>query len=660
MGHERLVCNTGTYTYSRGIDATYELRSNLEKVKKTIERGGKGLSAGGLDVSGLRGSLGTSTGDLLYIFDNLGERLRERVRNASEGGKLGYRKTTVIFGIVDFLRFDESKIHLEKYLEFAKEISRPPINERDLCTIMEYLGWKNTVVSNNLSKWLKNPLKRDITLSKTKRRRKLREQLEYAKKIEKFRRENPDLYRARQQLERFQKIRVPAFEFGIQPITGAVYQVIKSTAPLVDVILGFIPIVGTVIGTIDAIIDKSIITGENLRWYERLLGVIPVAGRVLKTGGEGLIALVRASNRRRIDPNLMLDLTMRLESLESELKHLKSIKNNLSKTPKITEGKKVYSTQLTPRQRKAVDTTITTLNPITGEIATSAKSLTKINRGRPNPKRFNDRLGVDQISFMTAHAMNVSGGTPTARAASRKIDKSARGLEPNKITKAQKTQKPPKQKGRKSNKPKKVKGFYNRVDLSTQNWLKGLGSDVYKAAIRSFAQIDQDIIDAVNRFAGETGFDKVVKDFLVRGWKKKEGAQFVMQYAINNLKTAKAVIFEMKTFHVGGRRGRQMDIFADGIRYELKSVKEVRRHIIASSKLGQLEKDIIDNLWRILAHEDNLKWVFNGEKLRVFGVKEIDVIERIEKLLKNSPRFRSYPRLAEIIEKLDTIITFWP
>ena len=60
---------------------------------------------------------------------------------------------------------------------------------------------------------------------------------------------------------------------------------------LLSMALDFVPVVGTVKGIIEAITGKDLITGQELAWWERLLGVVPVLG--------GLTALAAISKISR-------------------------------------------------------------------------------------------------------------------------------------------------------------------------------------------------------------------------------------------------------------------------------------------------------------------------------------------------------------------------
>jgi hypothetical protein len=52
-----------------------------------------------------------------------------------------------------------------------------------------------------------------------------------------------------------------------------------------SLLLDFIPFVGTGKGIIEAITGRDLITGQELAWWERALGVVPVVGGVSSVGG---------------------------------------------------------------------------------------------------------------------------------------------------------------------------------------------------------------------------------------------------------------------------------------------------------------------------------------------------------------------------------------
>jgi hypothetical protein len=61
---------------------------------------------------------------------------------------------------------------------------------------------------------------------------------------------------------------------------------------MLSVALDFVPVVGTVKGIIEAITGKDLVTGQELAWWERLLGIVPVIG-----GAAGVAAAISKGSR---------------------------------------------------------------------------------------------------------------------------------------------------------------------------------------------------------------------------------------------------------------------------------------------------------------------------------------------------------------------------
>lgn len=64
-------------------------------------------------------------------------------------------------------------------------------------------------------------------------------------------------------------------------------------AAVLSIGLELIPVVGEIKGIIEAITGKDRITGEDLAWYERVLGVVPIGGALIG----GAIAIGRGARR---------------------------------------------------------------------------------------------------------------------------------------------------------------------------------------------------------------------------------------------------------------------------------------------------------------------------------------------------------------------------
>jgi len=168
------------------------------------------------------------------------------------------------------------------------------------------------------------------------------------------------------------------------------------------------------------------------------------------------------------------------------------------------------------------------------------------------------------------------------------------------------------------------------------------------------------VIEFVNRFHAAAGFDEVLSDYFLRGRNKREGANFLMRFATSELSEASAVSFEMNTMEGGGGKIRKVDIFADGIHYEMKSDRQIRPRFVHGEKgnLGQLTRDLAGNMDRLLAGETNLRWVFDAEKLARAGITPEQVIAQLSHDVANSAVFSGYPELNKVIGSLKKIVIF--
>ncbi len=90
-----------------------------------------------------------------------------------------------------------------------------------------------------------------------------------------------------------QKVVITFSNAGVPPVIEALATVagVAVTFVLLSLLIDFIPVVGTAKGLHEAWTGKDAITGEDLAWYERVLGVVPIAGGALAS----LVASRRAA-----------------------------------------------------------------------------------------------------------------------------------------------------------------------------------------------------------------------------------------------------------------------------------------------------------------------------------------------------------------------------
>ena len=211
--------------------------------------------------------------------------------------------------------------------------------------------------------------------------------------------------------------------------------------------------------------------------------------------------------------------------------------------------------------------------------------------------------------------------------------------------------------------PKAAPGL-GRLLPESLNWLAKKG--LLDKAKASLSHAGDDIIMAVNRFHDVTGFDLVLKAYL-EGGPKQEGARFVMRFAAAHFseKVGKiAMVFEMPSMpKIGGEAARFVDLFAEGIRYEFKSVKDISAALVkgrTAAEFGQLQKDIIFALGGDLSRLASLRWVFDSKKMLAEGWARADVVKRLGDLLSETELFKGYPLLEKVISSLDKMVVFWP
>lgn len=163
----------------------------------------------------------------------------------------------------------------------------------------------------------------------------------------------------------------------------------------------------------------------------------------------------------------------------------------------------------------------------------------------------------------------------------------------------------------------------------------GKFKDVWR---RSLVGESQDFIDAIQHFRDKPGFTTVMKEFLGKDFNKSKGARHVISeaYSIPEIRKAENVQFELRIVrNVVGER--HVDVWADGIQYEFKSIKNIGKDIVrgrAKSQLGQLQIDMISSMGRdFSAIGKHRRTVFNGEFL-IAGLKdtEPELFEKVTRL----------------------------
>ncbi|HTJ40501.1 MAG TPA: hypothetical protein VL463_00335, partial [Kofleriaceae bacterium] len=167
---------------------------------------------------------------------------------------------------------------------------------------------------------------------------------------------------------------------------------------------------------------------------------------------------------------------------------------------------------------------------------------------------------------------------------------------------------------------------------------------------RRLARAGDDIVEAAERFDGVDGFDEVLASYNAGGNPQK-GARFVLRWALANIPDprGRALSFEMPSMD-GMRR---VDVFLDGIRYELKSVREVRASLVRGSggKLGQLTKDFAFTE----GDPERLRWVFDSAE----GMSHSEIVAAFRQHLQDG-FLAGHPLLTRFSHALERIVVTWP
>ena len=174
-----------------------------------------------------------------------------------------------------------------------------------------------------------------------------------------------------------------------------------------------------------------------------------------------------------------------------------------------------------------------------------------------------------------------------------------------------------------------------------------------------------DIIEAINTFGGKNNnFHQIVKSWFEKGFKQK-GARFVTRFGLYLLKFNKVddIIFEVP-FKISRRNpSRIMDIQVPGIKYEIKSVRDVEASLViwskSKNKASQFERDLQLLIAQegVISPNNPLRWVFDEASLPQ-GYGKPDVVARIQKLL-DEGIFRNDKRLPEIKKMVNDIVEVW-
>jgi len=202
---------------------------------------------------------------------------------------------------------------------------------------------------------------------------------------------------------------------------------------------------------------------------------------------------------------------------------------------------------------------------------------------------------------------------------------------------------------------------------------------------RLMSSTDETVLGATGRFGAISGYERVLLEALSGSQTKQQGARFVMKYALAGLPedaASKAMVFELRSVWRVTRDGRRVldktarfvDIWLEGYRYELKSVKRITSRLVRGKRgeFGQLQRDLIRvlgvNEKEAFANLKKVKWVFDSRRLpkKYFShpAKSAEEIIRGELMgwLKTSPPFSWWKKqtLDKLEKALGGFVEVWP
>lgn len=177
-----------------------------------------------------------------------------------------------------------------------------------------------------------------------------------------------------------------------------------------------------------------------------------------------------------------------------------------------------------------------------------------------------------------------------------------------------------------------------RLSPRARAWLEEL-TPLTESQIASLASAGDEVVSAINKFAGAPGFRKVMDDWFKRGtW--QEGARFVMKYMDELVPEGTPVAFEQVVErYASGAPLRVADAVVDGLFIEFKSIAP---HL---GRLGSgLRRQLLKDYYVIgsIVGFRNVRWVFNAEKLALQGLTKELVIEQVGRWLEES--LKAFPR----------------
>ena len=126
--------------------------------------------------------------------------------------------------------------------------------------------------------------------------------------------------------EQAERLKVDLQNYPIYGWKVALGQVAKPVVDAVNLIIHFVPVLGQAISGLEAIAGQEILTGRKLEGWERLLGILPYAGTILKAGKEGARAILVIARQTGWTPDAALKLIRNTGALSADADRFREIK----------------------------------------------------------------------------------------------------------------------------------------------------------------------------------------------------------------------------------------------------------------------------------------------------------------------------------------------
>jgi hypothetical protein len=124
----------------------------------------------------------------------------------------------------------------------------------------------------------------------------------------------------------------------------------------INVILHFLPVIGEVLAAVEALLGRELLTGRKLAGWERLLGIAPYAGEILRAGKGTVGIVVDIARTSKMKPAAVLRLLQGASETAMEVDRLREIK-------RLVDTHSLLSAE----QRNLLSSTISRFRPVEQE-----------------------------------------------------------------------------------------------------------------------------------------------------------------------------------------------------------------------------------------------------------------------------------------------------